>query len=66
MFLFVHLEWRTFFKADPDTGWKYAKLTNDYNPHHLNTFTARLVGYPGPMAHGMWTLSRTLAAIENS
>lgn len=47
-----------------DTGRRYAAASGDWNPHHLYAATARLLGYRRPIAHGMWTFARTLAAIE--
>lgn len=29
----------------------------DWNPHHLWPVTAKLMGYPRPMVHGMWSLA---------
>lgn len=51
------------FPVPADTGLRYASATGDYNPHHLYPWTARLVGYRLPMAHGMWTLAKTLTLI---
>ncbi|XP_045157783.2 3-hydroxyacyl-thioester dehydratase X-like [Mercenaria mercenaria] len=45
-------------------GVDYAKLTGDWNPHHLYTWSAWLLGYKKPIAHGMWTLSRTIAELQ--
>ncbi len=47
-----------------DTGVRYSSASGDYQPHHLYPWTARLVGYNQPMAHGMWTLSRAVATIQ--
>jgi len=47
-----------------DTGRRYAAASGDWNPHHLYAATARLLGYRRPIAHGMWTFARVLAAIE--
>lgn len=41
-----------------DTGRRYARVSDDWNPHHLWRASARLVGFKRPIAHGMWTLSR--------
>ncbi|XP_034760737.2 3-hydroxyacyl-thioester dehydratase X-like [Acipenser ruthenus] len=46
------------------TGLKYAFASLDYNPHHLFSPTAKLLGYKSPIAHGMWMVSRCLAEIE--
>ncbi|XP_052280150.1 3-hydroxyacyl-thioester dehydratase X-like isoform X2 [Dreissena polymorpha] len=49
-----------------DCGLSYAKLSGDWNPHHLYTWSAWLLGYKRPIAHGMWTLSRALAVVEKN
>ena len=50
--------------APADTGVRYGSASGDYQLHHLYPWTARLVGYNQPIAHGMWTLSRALATIQ--
>lgn len=52
------------FDVPADTGRKYAKASGDYNPHHLYPFTAKLLGYKKPIAHGMWSLARSFSFIE--
>jgi acyl dehydratase len=47
-----------------ETGRRYAAVSGDYNPFHLHGVLARLFGFPKPIAHGMWTLSRALAWLE--
>ncbi|MEM9599215.1 MAG: MaoC/PaaZ C-terminal domain-containing protein [Acidobacteriota bacterium] len=44
-----------------DAGRRYAGLSGDWNPIHLPTFH-RLLGFPRPIAHGMDTAARVLAA----
>jgi acyl dehydratase len=44
-----------------NTGLAYARVSGDWNPHHLWWFTARPLGYRRPIAHGMWTFARALA-----
>lgn len=48
-----------------DLGRRYARVSGDHNPIHLHPLTARAWGYRRPIAHGMWTKARCLAAIEN-
>ncbi|MEX1299005.1 MAG: MaoC family dehydratase [Desulfotignum sp.] len=48
------------------TGREYARVSGDYNPHHLSDVTARIIGFKRAMAHGMWSLARTLACLERS
>jgi acyl dehydratase len=48
-----------------NTGRRYARVSGDYNPIHLFALSARLFGFDRPIAHGMWSLARCLAAVEN-
>jgi len=50
-------EWR----LGADVGRRYAAVSGDRNPIHLHPLTARLFGFPRPLAHGMWTVARCLA-----
>jgi acyl dehydratase len=47
-----------------DLGRRYAAVSKDRNPIHLHQATARLFGFPRPIAHGMWTKAACLAALE--
>ena len=47
-----------------DIGRQYAKVSGDYNPHHLSAFFAKLFGFKRAIAHGMWSLARSVAALE--
>ena len=42
-------------------AWAYARVSGDYNPIHLNDRAARYLGLRGAIAHGMWSLARSLA-----
>lgn len=46
-----------------NTGRRYAKISGDYNPIHLFTLSAKLFGFKQPIAHGMWTLARSLSLL---
>ena len=48
----------------PQLGRDYAKASGDFNPIHLHVLTAKAFGFPRAIAHGMWTLARTLAALH--
>jgi acyl dehydratase len=48
-----------------DLGRRYAAVSGDRNPIHLHPLTARALGFPRQIAHGMWTLARCVAALEN-
>jgi MaoC like domain len=47
-----------------DIGRRYARVSGDANPIHLHPLTAKALGQPGAIAHGMWTKARCLAALE--
>ena len=47
-----------------DTGRRYAAVSGDVNPIHLNPLAARLFGFRRAIAHGMWLKARCLAALE--
>ncbi len=46
-----------------DIGRRYAAVSGDRNPIHLNPLAAKLFGFPGAIAHGMWTYARALSAL---
>jgi len=47
-----------------DIGRRYAEVSGDVNPIHLHPATARLFGFRRPLAHGMWSAARLLAALD--
>ncbi len=53
-------EWR----LGGDLGRRYAAVSGDRNPIHMHSLTAKPLGFPGAIAHGMWTKARCLAALE--
>jgi acyl dehydratase len=48
-----------------DLGRQYARVSGDYNPIHLTSLSAKALGFPRQIAHGMWTKARCIAAMEN-
>ncbi|HEX5541541.1 MAG TPA: MaoC/PaaZ C-terminal domain-containing protein [Micromonospora sp.] len=54
-------QWR----VTPRVGTDYARVSGDRNPIHTSRLGARLLGFPRPIAHGMWSKARCLAALEN-
>jgi hypothetical protein len=50
-------------KVPARIGREYAAVSGDHNPIHISHLGARLFGYPRPIAHGMWSLARCLAAL---
>lgn len=49
--------------APAGIGRQYARVSGDFNPIHLSKPTARLLGFPTAIGHGMWSLARSLAEI---
>ena len=54
-------EWR----LGGDLGRNYAAVSGDRNPIHMHSLSAKPLGFPGAIAHGMWTKARCLAALES-
>ncbi|WP_341718394.1 MaoC/PaaZ C-terminal domain-containing protein [Micromonospora sp. FIMYZ51] len=52
-------------RVEPRVGTDYARVSGDHNPIHTSRLGARLLGFPRPIAHGMWSKARCLAALEN-
>ena len=40
-------------------------MSGDHNPIHLYPLTAKALGFRRQIAHGMWSLARCVAAVEN-
>jgi hypothetical protein len=57
-------EAKAYWRVPEDIGRRYAHVSGDANPIHLHPLTARLLGFPKAIAHGMWTKARCLAALE--
>ncbi len=47
-----------------DLGIDYRRVSGDPNPIHTSRLAARVFGFARPIAHGMWTHARLLAALE--
>ncbi|HEX3735769.1 MAG TPA: MaoC/PaaZ C-terminal domain-containing protein [Solirubrobacterales bacterium] len=54
-------EWR----LGGDLGRRYAAVSGDRNPIHLYALTAKPLGFPAAIAHGMWAKARCLAALDS-
>lgn len=54
-------EWR----LGGDLGRRYGAVSGDRNPIHMHSLTAKPLGFPRAIAHGMWTKARCLAALES-
>lgn len=46
-------------------GRRYGAVSGDRNPIHLYPLTAKALGFPRHIAHGMWSKARCIAALEN-
>jgi hypothetical protein len=55
------VEWR----LGGDLGRRYAAVSGDRNPIHMHSLSAKALGFPRAIAHGMWTKARCLAALES-
>ena len=51
-------------KLPGDLGRRYAAVSGDSNPIHMYPLTAKAFGFDRPIAHGMWTTARALAAMR--
>jgi acyl dehydratase len=52
-------------KLAGDLGRRYAGVSGDRNPIHMHSLTAKPLGFPGAIAHGMWTKARALAQLDS-
>lgn len=60
----VHLATAGLWRLPADLGRRYAAVSGDVNPIHLNPLAAKAFGFPRAIAHGMWTHARMLAALQ--
>jgi acyl dehydratase len=54
----------SYLRVPANIGRKYAAVSGDRNPIHLHALTAKALGFPRAIAHGMWLKARTLASLE--
>ncbi|GCE76791.1 MaoC family dehydratase [Cellulomonas biazotea] len=50
-------------KLAADAGRRYAAVSGDHNPIHLSRLSAKALGFPRTIAHGMFTAARALADV---
>ena len=50
-------------EATRSVGRRYGWLSRDLNPIHLGDWGARLFGFDAAVAHGMWSMARSLAEL---
>ena len=53
------------FRLPADLGRRYSALAGDYNPIHLTALTAKPFGFKRAIIHGMWSLARCVAEMED-
>lgn len=51
------------FEAPWWVGVRYGSVSRNLDPIHTSWVGSRLLGVPGPIAHGMWTVARALAEV---
>lgn len=51
-------------KLATNLGRRYARVSGDSNPIHLFKLSAKLFGFPGHIAHGMWSKARAAATLQ--
>lgn len=56
-------EYTASFDAPRGIGRRYGRMSGDRNPIHLSRVTARLFGFKRAIAHGMWTVGRSLVVL---
>lgn len=44
---------------------RYSGASTDFNPIHYNDRTARAIGLPGVVVHGMWTMGAALRIVTD-
>jgi hypothetical protein len=59
------LPYKEFWPLSTDLGRRYALVSGDSNPIHLFSLSAKLFGFKGHIAHGMWSKARVIAALHN-
>lgn len=52
------------FDAPANIGRRYSPIAGDFNPIHLSALSARALGFPRAIAHGMWSLATAAALVE--
>lgn len=52
-------------RFDAGTGRRFASIGGDWNPIHVHPVLAKPLGFPTAIAHGMYSYSRCVAALES-
>ncbi|RVW01330.1 MaoC/PaaZ C-terminal domain-containing protein [Rhodococcus xishaensis] len=51
-------------RVDQKTIGRYAAVSGDRNPIHISSLGAKVFGFPGTIAHGMWSAAAALQPLE--
>ena len=54
-----------YWSVPENIGRSYAKVSGDSNPIHLHPMSAKLLGFPKAIAHGMWSKAHALACLDD-
>ena len=52
------------FAVPADIGRRYGKVSGDFNPIHIHPLTAKALGFPTAIAHGMWSKAKCLSLMD--
>jgi len=63
--LAVPLSFSSRWRLGGDLGRRYAAVAGDINPIHLHSLTAKALGFPRAIAHGLWSAAAVAAAVES-
>lgn len=55
----------THFEVPAAQGRAYARVSGDFNPIHLSSLSAKVLGFKTAIIHGMWSQARILAELQN-
>ncbi|MCB9745447.1 MAG: acyl dehydratase [Alphaproteobacteria bacterium] len=56
----------TSWRLSEDLGRRYARVAGDMNPIHQYAWSAKLFGFKRHIIHGMWSLARGLAELDDA
>ncbi|WP_442971139.1 MULTISPECIES: MaoC/PaaZ C-terminal domain-containing protein [unclassified Rhodococcus (in: high G+C Gram-positive bacteria)] len=51
-------------RVDQKTVSRYAGVSGDRNPIHISSLGAKAFGFPGTIAHGMWSAAAALSSVD--
>lgn len=60
----IQYERETQWELPANLGRRYGVIAGDINPIHMGKYPAKLFGFPRAIAHGMWSLARAAAELD--